>query len=511
MSPAQPAPISPEQKKNAMPDLQDDALSFSFSIRRAARALRKKDSAKVTPTSSRDKTQEISNDYLSHIESFSTTMSYLVEYIHQAGKKAHESWKTNFAEIYRTLIDVIIEAQNSKKQAEDEIVLHFSNNQSEETTDIVVPLVDRDHWRSILQYLKAANAAPRILAESMIQQIVNAWEHLIGALIGTRIDSNILIQNKSIHVSFAELRGLNEIGDIRNVFVSKIVRDFLRRNIDEQFSSINSDYKIDVTSAFYKELLSDLKEAIARRHAIVHCNSIATPEYCDRVKELGKEPPPVGEELISTTKYLLHVWDVFFAAGMIVANLFYVFHARLLKSKDAENNAYACFVTESHTALSHNRNESACTMLQYANKKSITGEWPRLATKINLALSYKRMGRLKDCQKVLDEYNWNFSDDPFKASVAALRDNNKEAIKLICKICRKNHDFLKSAYDWVVFENVRKDSAFGPAMQKMLSKKGETMVQVPAPAVHLTKNTDENAMLKKLYDVAMKYKQDRQT
>lgn len=501
---------SSTSQQTVMPDIPADELLLDFSLRRTTRASRKSSPEKsMVPASPKDSVQEISSNYFHHVESFSTSMCYLVEYIHQAGSKARESLNANFAEIYRTLIDMIFEAKGCKKKTSEEIVLHFSKRGSTETIDVVVPLVDHDDWRTILQYANAANAAPRILAESMIQQIVNTWEHLLGSLIATRIDSNALKNNRNIHASFSELCKLKDVCEIKKVFIDKVVREFLRKNIDDQLSTLNAEYKVDAISSFSKVLLSDLKETIARRHAVVHCNSIATPEYCERVKELGKEPPSVGEELISTTKYLLHAWDVFFAAGMIVSNLFYVSHARLLKSKDMESDANGLFVTESHTALSHNRNESARIMLQYANEKTIYGDWPRLATKINLALAYKRMNRMEDCLKVLGEYNWNFSDDPFKAAVAALRDNNKEAIKIICKICRNNRDFLKSAYDWVVFEGVRKDGAFIPAMEKLLSKEGKTMVRVPAPAVHLTKHTDEKAMLKKLYDAASKFSQTK--
>jgi hypothetical protein len=254
-----------------------------------------------------------------------------------------------------------------------------------------------------------------------------------------------------------------------------------------------------------KEILADFKETIERRHAIVHCNSIATSEYCDYIKALGKETPVVGEELFSSQRYLLHTWDVFFAVGVVVSSMFRVLHARILKSQEMESWAFRELVAASHKALEHNRNESACIMLQYADRLSIKDDWSRLAIKINLALAYKRMGCSKESLNVLDGHDWHYSDDEFKAAVAALRGKNKDALKRIIKICRKDPDFVRKAHEWVVFEDVRRDADFEKSMQQLASKRGKVMVKVPAPAVHFSKDSDEEARLNKLFEIATKF------
>lgn len=499
---------SSTENNESKDDKQDGDIVFGFGVRHAVRTPRKKSAGKkdvADPQS--DIKQIISEEYATHIETFSTTMCYLVEYIRETGKKAYESLKTNYSEMYREFIEMVFEANHSKKKATDEVVLRFSKERSAEPFDVVVPVVDRDNLRAALQYCHAAKAARRILAESMIQQIVNAWEHLLGSLIGTRIDSDLLENSSNIRVSFSELGKLKDVCEIKKVFIDKIVREYLRKSIDEQLAALNEDYKIDFSSCVGKNFLTDLKETILRRHTIVHCNSIATSEYCNGIKKLGRTPPDVGEELDFSTQDLLHAWDVFFAAGMIVSNMFYVSHSRLMKSKEIENDANCIFVTESHTALSQNRNEAASAMLEYANKRKIYGEWPQLATKINLALSYKRRGLLKECFNLLGEHNWDFSNDQFKAAVSALRGKTKEALRIICKICRKDPSFVKAAHEWVVFEDVRRDAEFEKSMQRLVSKQGKTMVKVAAPAVHFSKQADAKAMLKKLFDVASKFKQ----
>ena len=485
---------------------KESGVSFlGFSVSRCNTKVGSKKEKDGADAASNEIWSEVDVEYHNHLETYSASMSYLIEYIYQAGRNATESCQTNYAEMYRMLCNMIYSAAKSSKKATDEVTLHFFKKQSREKVDIVFPVVDGDELSSIRRYHNAAEAAPRILAASMIQQIVNSWEHLLGSLICTRIDSAILKKNRNIQISFAELKSVKDVLEVKRIFVKKIVREFMRKNIDEQISELNTEYKIDLSSSLMKETLADFKETIERRHAIVHCNSIATSEYCDYIKALGKAAPAVGEELFSPQRYLLHAWDIFFAVGVVVSNMFRVLHARLLKSQEMEAWAFRELVVASHAALEHGRNESACIMLRYADGLSIKDDWSRLATKINLALAYKRMGQVKESLKVLDGHDWHYSDDEFKAAVAALHGKNKDALKRIIKICRKDPAFVRNAHEWVVFEDVRRDADFEKSMQQLASRRGKVMVKVPAPAVHFSKDSDEEARLNKLFEIATKF------
>ncbi len=494
------------ESEKPLTNIPVDSMRFSFELRPVARIVRKKKQAETKEKNTSQETiARIRYAYKDCMTAFSSLMCYLLEYMKQVGNDSTKSVQTNYAQMFHVLIDMLFEARQSKKKADTEVVLHFADKNNPEQLDVVFPVVDDDKLRSILQYHDAAVAAPKILAETMIQQIVNAWEHHLGTLLETKTDVNILKNNTKTHLSFSDIERCKDIFEVKKLFVERILRKFLGKNIDEQLSMLNSDYKIDFSSAFGGEHLSDLKGIIALRHAIVHCNSIATPEYCEKIRKIGKKSPNIGSSLFPLPWDLFHVWDVFFAAGMIVSHMFQVNHARQLKSSKMEDDAFVDFVTESHTALEQNRNEAALIMLRYASKLSIRAEWPRLATKINLALTYKRMGRLQECNRVLDECDWDTCGDQFKAAVAALRGNNKNAIKVILKLCRADIDFVNAAHRWVVFEDVRRDSAFGTAMQKLLSPKGKQMIQLPAPAIHFSQETDEKAMRQKLYEVALKF------
>lgn len=490
-----------------MSDMPIDSSCFDFDIRSIERATRKK--AKVETDngeSSRESNLVYGYGYRDCITLFSSFMCYLLEYMRQIRDYSAKSIQTNYAQMYSLFIDMIFEAKQNRKKTDTEVVLNFSASNNPTSVNVTIPVVDEDKLRSVLQYREAAVAAPKILAETMIQQIVNTWETLLSSLIETRMDIKMLKNKASIQVSFSEISRCGNIPEIKNLFISKILREFLGKNIDEQIAVLHSDYKIDFASAFGSLHLADLKETIAQRHAIVHCNSIATLEYCERLKKIGKKEPQLGEPLLHSPQDLYHAWDIFFAAGIIVSHMMWVNHARQLKSQKFEDSAFSRLVTESHTALEQNRAEAACIMLQYGNKLTIRAERPRLAIKINLALAYKQLGQMQECNKVLNECDWTVCDDKFKAAVAALRGDNKEALKLICKLCRKDESFVRSAYGWVVFEDVRRDKNFEKEMQKLLSKKGQQMVPVLAPAVHFTEEADEESVLKKLYAVALKYK-----
>ena len=112
---------------------------------------------------------------------FSTVMMYLIEYIQQVSTTIQKSVSTNLAEAYRVLKNRVVAAQgDSKKKHKGEFTLHFKGSGDAETFSAAFPIADADYVDSYCDYIRAALAAPRILAETSVQQIVNAWEHFLG-------------------------------------------------------------------------------------------------------------------------------------------------------------------------------------------------------------------------------------------------------------------------------------------------------------------------------------------
>ena len=213
---------STSMKRDITADKSGSSLVLDFDLRQIVPSSRKKDNMnQFQEISVTDNEGAISYEYDRLVESFSSTMSFLVEYIHQASERARTSFQTNCAEIYRILIDMIFDANQSKRKASKEVILTFSNDKSAKPTVVVVPVVDNEHLNFLQNYSIAAVAAPRILAASMIQEIVNAWEYLLGSLIGTRVDTSMLKDDQGVQVSYSELSNLKSFARSKGCLLTK--------------------------------------------------------------------------------------------------------------------------------------------------------------------------------------------------------------------------------------------------------------------------------------------------
>ena len=87
-----------------------------------------------------------------------------------------------------------------------------------ETFSATFPIIDDDDIDIYNDYIRAAIAAPRILAETTVQQAVNAWEQLLGRLLGIkyRLDPQSIASN--ISVTMADILRADDFKGIKEFF-----------------------------------------------------------------------------------------------------------------------------------------------------------------------------------------------------------------------------------------------------------------------------------------------------
>ena len=438
---------------------------------------------------------------------FSTVMIYLIEYVQQVSTTTRKSVSTNIAESYRVLKNMIVAAQgNSKKKHKGEFTLHFKGNVDSETFSATFPIVDDDDIDIYNDYIRAAIAAPRILAETTVQQAVNAWEQLLGRLLGIKYSLDPQSIASNISVTMADILRSDDFKGIKELFENKAVKEFLRSNTDNQLNVLKNELGVNFADVFDSKVLRELKEIVLRRHIIVHCDSLVTDDYCKEIAKLGLSKLQKGKALLTDVGYATRAWDAIFAAGIIIAHMSCLKHARALKSKELERFANWRIVTSSFDALKHMRNDAARLILEYANKIKIQTEWEMLAIKINLAIAYKRQGENKKMAVVLDEYDWKFAPPEFMVATLALKGETKQALKALFKWCGTDLENIRKAHEWIVFEDLRMEPEFEKRMARLRVKGNKELIKIIAPSVN-TKGDGviRSERLRALFETAVKY------
>ena len=182
---------------------------------------------------------------------FSTVMMYLIEYVQQVSITTRKSVSTNLAESYRVLRNMIIAAQGkSRKNHKGEFTLHFNGNVDAETFSATFPIIDDDDIDIYNDYIRAAIAAPRILAETTVQQAVNAWEQLLGRLLGIkyRLDPQSIASN--ISVTMADILRADDFKGIKEFFENKAVKEFLRNSTEDQLNVLKKELDVNFVDVF---------------------------------------------------------------------------------------------------------------------------------------------------------------------------------------------------------------------------------------------------------------------
>lgn len=419
--------------------------------------------ANVTESRSIDK-------FWSIAQSFVTSLQILWEYTHEIGSVAERTSLANLAHLPSLLKE--IEERNSKKQKNEKPVatVSFSFNDAKENKlqEKSFPIFELIHVNKLQDCLTRHNRALRLLNETVLQQMVNAWERVLGELVGWKLnaDSDIISNDKSKDksknrsISYSQLLSFSSFDEVRRHIISSEVIDFLKDKTSlEQIKYFKDELKVDFGSHFH--YIGDLCEIVLRRHAIVHAGGRATSEYCRRLKQLkdysGKIPKE-GTDLLPESDYIKRAWSVVYAAGVVMTHLVAMNHARQKKNKDDEDIANSILINASFNSIKSEQYDAAAIILEYAHKLHLSDSSSDLMVAINLAQTYKWKGDDSKCQKILneDKYNWKSNSANFRLCVAALRDDHIAFQKELSIVAQEGSLSAQELFEWPVFKSLVK-------------------------------------------------------
>lgn len=92
---------------------------------------------------------------------------------------------------------------------------------------------------------------------------------------------------------------------------------------------------------------------------------------------------------------------------------------------------------------------------------------------VNLANAYRLTGNKAKASSILDNEDWSSSDDSFHISVAAVKEDVNEVIKLMHKIGRMREKDIDYR-EWPVFRGLQKNKEFVGAYEAIF---GEPFLQ----------------------------------
>lgn len=454
-------------------------ISKSFTIR-----LHRTSRKASTPTQHHDaktgKEQLLQNvlyDFSMGLHNFAEIMVSLLRYGKQVGDLAKNTQKIRHVELFNTIKSVVEESNTKRKRDKPLFELEITMLQDQppaKQPKKVFPIWNVDHVRLLSELEDAEGVAPRILCETMLQQIVNRWETHLANIIRTLYASDANLLTESINVTFRQLASCGDLQSIQRLFVDQVVSAAMGGGIEEHLRYLKEDNAFGIDFEQYFPKLPALKEVMYHRDIIVHCDGIASPRFCKKMKGICKarEAPKQGERVRTDLPYVFGAWDVVYAAGCVLS---YLISAKIMANmrRDKIDDLMGRVLVEaSFNALLEQRYAATQIMieplLQCSDKMEVSVQ---LALKVNLALAYKYSGQGKKFKSIIDDRDWDSRDEQFRAIIAALRGDFKSAYCLIKKICKDDPSYLNSVYEWVAYAELREDKDFQKQMAKIRASK----------------------------------------
>ena len=301
-------------------------------------------------------------------QNFVTCMQVLWQYTHEIGSVAERTSLTNLAHLPSLLKDI----EKRRKEAIPEeapfakIVFSFENEKGERQHK-KIPIFDATHANKLAECLTQHNKALRLLHETVLQQMVNAWEQALGDLVAWKLRADPDSIPKDKKLSYSNLLTFSDFDDVRRHLVEEEVADFLKNKATlEQIKYFKDEFNADFRSHF--SATDELCEIVLRRHAVVHGGGMASSEYCRRVSKLKNLPIKnieQGRLLPLETKYIKRAWSIIYSAGVIITHLVAKSHSRSKKSKPDEEASDSFLNNAAFNAIKAKQYEAATIILQY--------------------------------------------------------------------------------------------------------------------------------------------------
>jgi len=404
------------------------------------------------------------NEFRSIAQSFVTYLQVLWEYAHEIGAAAERTSLSNLA----LLPSLLREVEDRRNNANDDespvatIVFSVEDRKKEQQQEKSYPIYEIEHARKLQDCLIQHNRALDMLNETVLQQMVNAWEHAIGDLLAWKLRADPDIIPKDRMLSYSQLLSFCDLAEAQRHLIEKEVSEFLKsRSTIEQIRYFKKEFRAQLENHFPK--IGDLCEIVLRRHAIVHAGGKASSEYCRRVKKLkGVSSSPVeeGSPLLVNAPYIKEAWAIIYASGVVLIHLVARVHAKQSKCKEDEDAADSFLINATFNNIKNRQYEAAELVLEYAKKLRLNNSTSDLMVLINLAQTHKWKGDAEKCLHLLDEYDWSSCSANFRLCAAALREDIAIFKRELCFVAREGSIRITDLYEWPVFNAIRKNEHF---------------------------------------------------
>nr|WP_321269661.1 hypothetical protein [uncultured Tolumonas sp.] len=306
----------------------------------------------------------------------------------------------------------------------------------------------------------------KLIPRNFLVSLVSEFDSFLGAFIRSiYYKKPELLNESSRQITIADLLKFATIEDAKEQVLEKEIETLLRKSHSEQFSTLESKFKVKLTEF---PSWSEYIEITERRNLFVHANGIASTQYisvCSNSKcKIGDTK--VGDKLTVSSEYLTRAYQVILETAVKLTHVLW----RKLFPEEREQ-ADNSLINLGFKLISDNKNELAANILDFAFKiPKHHNDTAKRMILINLAQAYKWMNQPEKCNKTIKLLDWSAASYEFKLAVSVLNDEFDKASKLLKTVVLAEEISEESLLKWPIFNEFRKSEQFQLVFKELFNK-----------------------------------------
>lgn len=295
------------------------------------------------------------------------------------------------------------------------------------------------------------------LPEILVVGVVSIYDGYISELLQLALRHRpSIIEESDKKLSYRQIMSFGSLEAAQRHIVGKELDTILYGSRQDQIDWISTKLRLNINLSDPK--LKEFSEVCERRNILTHNGGRVSEQYIDNCRKSGISPASanIGEKIRITDPYIRSAVDTVYEVGVRLGVIVW----RCVAEDEAElaetelHNAGYALIKQGRYALAERILEFAVTM------PKLRSEPIKRMNIVNLANAKRRLGKDKECDSLLDQHDWRASSLDFQISVAAVRKDISEVVRLMRRIGRTDQIPADAYNDWPVFANVRDDETF---------------------------------------------------
>lgn len=378
------------------------------------------------------------DEYVKHIRGLASTFPFLIAISHGAQRKARENHKR------------FLEA--NAEPGEDEDGKFYK-----------VPIAHVPRNNKFRNLVADVEHGQKVLPKTFLVSLVSQYDFYLGRLIQWMLfECPSILDSSEKKMSFGDLRGFSDLRAVEDYMVEKEVESVLRKSHADQFSWLEN--KLGCTLREELDVWPRFIEVCERRNLFVHTDGIVSSQYlrvCNEHRFKLPEQISVGEKLDVDPEYFASSVSALIEIGFKLGHVVW----RRIAPDDLEK-ADNSLIRTTYELIENEKYELAECLLRFAvNMKKFSSDGNRRIFIVNLAQTYKWLGKSEECEALLDRDDWTAASAQFKICIDVLRDDFEGAVATMRKI-GSGGDIAAADYRrWPVFKEFRKSEQFKTVFQ----------------------------------------------